>query len=436
MTTTGPTDGFGGADAAFERLAGFANFERQPPGASHRFGLDSMFELCEALGRPHERLGQVVQIAGSKGKGTAAVFLSSMLHALSVSTATYLSPHLVDVCERVLWRGRMVTRHELARYVDRACDVAGEHNTWFEVLSAAAFALFADKQPEVTVLEVGLGGRLDSTTVAPKRVCGITTIELEHTEVLGDTIEQIAREKAGILRPEVVCVTMAHGAALDVIRAVADETGATLLEPGRDHRVLSASRIATGFDVVACVGGRELHVEVPVASGVQVQGFVFALALLAQLLPDRWIEITRLPAREWLSVPAGRFELLERDPPLVLDGAHTNASMAALADDLDAAFPGQRFDLVVGIASGKRWRVGLGRLASLVDRAWVAPLRDRQTEDAAKIVGCLAERGVVCTEVGSIREATECALESRRDGRGVLVTGSFYAVGEARSTLV
>ncbi|MFQ5504047.1 MAG: bifunctional folylpolyglutamate synthase/dihydrofolate synthase [Planctomycetota bacterium] len=430
--------------ALLRRLSVLDDWERRDRRSAHRFDLAVMEDLCERLGRPQYRLGRVVQVAGSKGKGTVVSLLAGMARLLGLEDAAYMSPHVRDIRERVLWRGSSVSETELASALGRVLDAAKPETTWFEALTAAALSCFAARGPDLTVLEVGLGGRLDSTTVVPKELTCITGIELEHTEVLGDSIEAITKEKAGILRPGVPCVTGAKGRALEIIEARARELGSRLAVLGREIRIHGLECVPGGLRGSVEAGGRRSGtLNFPMHAVVQVRSFALALGLLAELVPDRVEELLEADPRDWIDLPPGRFQVLEGEPMVVLDGAHTDASLAVLAEGLETAFPAKRYVLVFAIAPGKRWRRGLGRLASLVDTALVARLGQRSSEDPERIRSFLEELDVPCRSVSSIALAVRESLDALsreaacrgEAGRGLLVTGSFYAIGEALEVL-
>ena len=418
---------------AFDKLASLTNWERTKPDRPYRFDLEQMRQLCERLGRPQDRIGKVVQIAGSKGKGTVTALLAGLCKELGMTTCAYFSPHVFDVCERIQFMGEPAKTQELIEPLERVVDAMGAEQTWFEAFTAVALLYFADKEPELSILEVGLGGRLDSTNIVDKDLCCITNIELEHTQVLGNSICEIAREKAGIMTTGTTCVTAVDAVALAVLERRADELQCPLLVAGRDFSVEVLERSSSGMAIRLEIGSsRSWKLHLPVYSATQAESFALAMLLLGELDPSLLEPALALDPSAWLpaALPAGRFQVYRRDPPIVIDGAHTDRSLELLAHELDAAFPHTRFNLVFGIAEGKRWRRGLGHLATLADRAWVAPLDGKVSEDPKTLRKYLESMGTACECCSSIEDALVAALRSSKH-EGIVVTGSLYAAGAA-----
>ena len=421
-------------ERAFSRIASQTNWERKPSKRRHRFDLSGMQGLLERLGRPDRRLRCVVQVGGSKGKGTVVSVLDGLARASGLRSVAYLSPHVVDVRERVRVDGRDVDGELLAPALDRVADEMEPGQTWFEVFTAAAVLAFAELDPDLCVLEVGLGGRLDSTTAIDKRACAITSVEIEHAQVLGDTVREVAGEKAGILRAGVPCVTSTSCEALDVVEARARELDIPLRVMDRDYGVEILGRGPSGMRVRHLSAGESCELELPLRTEMHARAYATARELFGLAFP----QLAAAAPGDWLAdaLPPGRFDVRREAPPLVIDGAHTEASLLALCDELSANFPRQRFVLVFGVARGKRWEAGLGRLLELVDRVWVAPLDDKQSVDTDVLRDFVAERDRPCVVCTTIRDAFEQAdAFARNEDCGLVVTGSLYAAGDALRAL-
>lgn len=432
-------------DDAFEKLTRLTNWEQKKPGSRHRIDLSGTIALLERLGKPQARLKSVAQVAGSKGKGSTVTLLAGMAEALGLRAATYMSPHVVDPRERIQVAGRAVDADVFAEAVTRVEAVLAPEQTWYEAYTAVAILCFAACEVDLCVLEVGLGGRLDATTVVPKQVCAITGIELEHTHVLGDTIEAIAKEKAGILRPGVPCVSGCKGVADEVVVACADRVGSALSVRGRDFdaQIVERTPRSITVDWSHQSSGVELRIETPLRASYHVSSFALALAMLEELRPGAAVELfdsrgaaMRDAKHDWVrrALPPGRFDVLREDPPIVVDGAHTDASLASLADELEACFKGRRFRLIFGIALGKRFREGLGRLLRLVDKATVVPLSGKASVDPHELTELFAARGVSVDTAEDVDAALRAALQLEGND-GLCITGSLYAAGDALRTL-
>lgn len=374
-----------------------------------------------------------VQVGGSKGKGTTCAFLEALTSAAGLVPGVYGSPHLVTLLERIRCGGRDVDVEVLERLLRQVlgAPAGGRPPTFFEAMTVAAAAAFAERAVDLAIYEVGLGGRYDATTALPVDASVITTIELEHTDVLGDTVTAIAAEKAAIVRPGGVGFTAATGAALATIRAHAMDCGARLFVLGED--VLCSQPVFDGADCrfrLRLQGGVELPVRLPAATAFEVPALALAAAAFRHLLPDAPLVLDPAPR----PLLPGRFEVrAEPDgEALVLDGAHTEGSMRAVATELSRRWPGRRAAVLFGSAAGKRWREGLSALLPVADRFVVTGLAGTSSEDPGAIASWLAARGA--------RSETTADVESglsalRRHPGPRLVTGSFYLVGRARGLL-
>lgn len=429
-----------------ELLASRTDWERQRS-PNTRFTLDTMRALL-ACGVAERPVGaQLVQVAGSKGKGTVAGWLESWARLAGQRVGVYSSPHVSTIRERVRIDGEPVDGAllltALRRVIERA-DAAGLRPSAFELLTAAALRCFAEQEPalDLVVLEVGLGGRLDATTaIDPVDALVVTSIELEHTEMLGDTIEAIAREKAAVVRrPARLAVTTAtHPDAERVLAQVAAAAGVPLVA------------VDPASDLLRRADGRQEPVVLP--EGLVEHQRVAARAawtVWSALFPAEADRLARPLSPAAPRLP-GRFEVLEvfetstgsggsegrgdRRVAWVLDGAHTEASFAALAAACAKRWPHGRFGLLFGCALGKRWRQGLSVLRPLVDDLVVSPVAGTRCERPETIAAEAERLGFPSVEVVSDAAAGVERLRAR--GCEVrVVCGSFYLVGEVRDLLV
>ncbi|MCU0958740.1 MAG: bifunctional folylpolyglutamate synthase/dihydrofolate synthase [Pirellulaceae bacterium] len=371
-------------ESATAFLFGRINYERtrRVPYRSRRFKLDRMRQLAHRLGDP-QRSFPAVHIAGTKGKGSTAVMMASVLSAAGYRTGLYTSPHLQRLEERFVVDGQpcdpavlvdLLARIEpIVRDLDRRTDDQGDSQapTYFEITTAAALLYFRDRQVDVAVLEVGLGGRLDSTNICHPVVSAITTISFDHTHILGNTLAAIAREKAGIIRPLVPVVTgVSEPEPREVIERLAAEQRTTLQVLGRDfdfdyHPALAGGTAAggDGHDVGSCLDYREgvgaerqvlERVSLRLLGRHQAVNASVALAMCGQLRRAGW-RVDEAAIRRGLQRAAcpARVEIVSRSPDVILDAAHNPASVAALLDTLaERAHPGPRL-LVFGTSADK-----------------------------------------------------------------------------------
>ncbi|MFM8981249.1 MAG: bifunctional folylpolyglutamate synthase/dihydrofolate synthase [Planctomycetia bacterium] len=423
-------------------LAASANFEQAMPASSAAFDLLRMQRLLEALGHP-EREPRTWHVAGSKGKGSTARMLAAGLRAAGLGpVGLTTSPHLADLAERIEVDGRALEDEALCRAFDRLAPwQQATHGgrlapTFFELVTGAAWVAFRARACRSVVLETGLGGRLDATNVCRPEGTAITTIELEHVALLGDTLEAIAGEKAGILKPGVPCATATTGAALRVIEQRAQALGAPLLRLGQEielHDVRPGGPLRTCAQVA--VLGQRVDLDLPLLGAHQARNAALATALLlAAGLPAAAVREglagVRLPAS--LELFAGR-------PDVLLDGAHTEASARAAAEAVEAAFPGRPRVLLLALLEEKRVEAILDTLLPGAQ----AVVASGAPTPRALAAGALALRARARAAPGQAVHAVDEPLAALAHARAlcppgglVLATGSLSLAGALRSALL
>jgi dihydrofolate synthase / folylpolyglutamate synthase len=392
--------------------------------------------LLARLGHPERALAPVVHIAGTNGKGSTLAMLDAMLQAAGRRTQRYISPHLVRFAERFLFDGRPVAEPELADALD-VCERAnaGQAITEFEIITAAAFVAFARREADVLLLETGLGGRLDATNVVARpRLTALAPISLDHQAFLGERIEQIAFEKAGILKPGVPCIVGPQPPeALAVIERRARELGAPLSVHGRDWR---AERV--GDRLVVTIGEATWDLPLPALLGchqIDNAGLAVTCALaLGELAPDDAAIAQGLRDAVW---PARlqrltRGPLLERLPAgceLWLDGGHNPAAGQALAASLNGP-EAPPLHLVVGMLNTKDEAGFLQPLALLARSLHTVPVPDEPASRDPLEAAVLARRlGIAATPAPDVARALEAIAAAALEPARVLVCGSLYLAG-------
>ncbi len=428
-------------EEAGDWLEGLINVEKRPDWPYTRMGLAPVRALLARLASPEEGLA-CLHIAGSKGKGSTALFAEALLGAAGEKVGTFISPHLERWTERVRIAGREVEGASLAAAIERVrphvealrqADPATAP-TFFDALTAAALVCFREAGVDRAVLEVGLGGRLDSTNVVTPQVACITSIELEHTDRLGDTLAAIAGEKAGILKPGVPAVLGAlPSEALVAIEARARQIGVEL------------SRAGVDFDGCALSGGRvllrdgPLEIETALRSPAPHQAHNAALALAcvrrAGGVDDRLLRECAGPGLAATVLP-GRAELLRRSPCFLVDSAHTAASARALARVLEElGSPPTRF--VLSISTDKDTAAILAALLPFAESVAVTRaerLRSRAPAELAEAIRRLAP-DVPVRVIPNPEQALRALAEGLADGACLCVAGSVYLAGIARRVL-
>jgi dihydrofolate synthase/folylpolyglutamate synthase len=423
-------------------LEGLVDLERRPEIPYARLGLEPVRALLARLGDPHARLS-VAHVAGSKGKGSTALLLEALLRAAGERVGTFTSPHLERWTERFRIDGREVEGEHLAATVERLrphvealrAEEPARAPSFFDAVTAAALLLFVDARVDRAVLEVGLGGRKDSTNVVDPAVACITTIELEHTDKLGGTLAAIAAEKAGIVkrgRPLVLGRLPSEAEAVVLERAA--ELDAPVARLGRDFDVRVEAEDLDGMALRLRDGPIEVSARLPLLGAHQADNAALALACARRLgaHPASALAAAAACGLAAAELP-GRVELVGRAPWLVVDGAHTGASARALAAVL-AEMPRRHTHLVLSISGGKDIAAILDALLPLADRVTVTRAEPARSLDpteiavAARAAGARARLRVVPNPHLALRAAREAAAADAL----VVATGSVYLAGIAR----
>ena len=406
------------------------------PGADI-LGLERISALLDRLGNPHHRLPPVFHVAGTNGKGSTCAFLRAAIEASGRKVHVYTSPHLVRFNERIRVAGSLIEDTLLASLLEEVLDIAeGISPSFFEVTTAAAFLAFARTPADACIIEVGLGGRLDATNVLEKPlVCGIAQLGLDHQQFLGDRIEQVAAEKAGIAKPGVPLVTQHYPASQEN-------------EIGRVVRAVGAQWLVKGgaWDASAYRGkihyrdsGGELELPLPRLPGAhQIANASLAIAMLRH---QHAIEIP-LPslraAMGWAEWPA-RLQrlttgplpaLLPPDSELWLDGGHNPAAGRAIADFFrNRLAPGRPFHLILGMLANKDLRGFLEPFAGSEVKIHAVPVEGHEHHDAAAVIAAAATLGLT----GRSAPGPEAALKDVAGETGpaplILIGGSLYLAG-------
>ncbi len=345
-------------------LYGFVDYSLTRGGFSNmlgKFELGRMFEFLQYLGQPQERY-PIIHVAGTKGKGSVCAMCASALQVAGYRVGLYTSPHLEDYTERIQLDGQPIPAHELVALVDeiRPYLDRGTKLTTFEITTGLAFLYFARQGATAVVAEVGLGGRLDATNVVTPVVSVITSLSYDHMQVLGNTLAEIANEKAGIIKPGVpVVLSPQKEEARQVVERVAAERGSKLIQADKDFGfdLLDVSLDGQTFWVWktgdADVSARE-RLSIPFLGAHQVENAVSAYAAL-QVAKERGLFLSEDAIRDGFrrAVWPGRFEVLQREPPVVIDSAHNRDSALKLRQALDTYFPDRPVILILGASEDK-----------------------------------------------------------------------------------
>jgi len=409
-----------------------------------KFGLSNIRKLLRLLGDPQKKF-RSLHIAGTNGKGSTSIFMSHILRKHGFRVGLFTSPHLVSFTERIRINNQYIDEVEVVRLTAEIRSVFDEDSftpTFFEFVTAMAFMYFAEEGVDWAVVETGMGGRLDATNTIEPAITIITNIGIDHSEFLGKTIEEIAREKAGIIKDRTPLITATGNEdALKIIRERAKSKGAPLHIYGEHFR---ASLInMTERETCFTYSGETLieDITLPVAGSYQIINA--SLAIRGSEILKEEIKFDPEKVREALYSASleGRFEIISEDPVIILDGAHNPDAMSHLTDTITQVFPDREIITVAGIMHDKDARGILSCLVEIssvliltrasYERAMsIARLRDI-TDDILSDTGRASPR-IICTE--DINTAINIAKGMSETGI-ILITGSFYTTGEAKEAL-
>ncbi len=413
------------------------------------FRLDRMHAIMACLGDPHRDV-KFVHVAGSKGKGSTCEMIASCLEACGYATGLYTSPHLVDVRERIRINGREISEED---FVDAASKVARaiapaerKHGpaTFFELLTAMGFLYFAEQAVDLAVIEVGLGGRLDSTNVITPEVCAVTAIQLEHTQILGDTVEKIAGEKAGIIKQGVPVITFPQKPGImKVFRDRAESLQAPLSVLGEtvDYSARFESTADLGPHYRVCVTTPRSnfeHLPVPLKGEHQAVNCGIALAVLDKLRERGFETPERQVAKGLARTPStGRMEMVWKRPRIVVDGAHTPDSVHQLVRSCGAHLKYDNLIVVFGCAADKDVPGMLAKLAGGADKiVFTRAEHHGRAADPRDLQKKFAEvSGKMTQSAPSVKDALNLAHKAAGRDDLICVTGSFHVAGEAKRLL-
>ncbi|HEX2948927.1 MAG TPA: folylpolyglutamate synthase/dihydrofolate synthase family protein [Armatimonadota bacterium] len=430
-------------EEAQQYLWGLINYEKTPAhtATARYLNLDRMYEVLRRAGDPHQHL-RFVHIAGTKGKGSTAAMTASMLQAAGYRVGLFTSPHLITFRERIRLNNELISEDDLTRLVEEIRPILDGMQTsdvgkptLFETYTLLAFRWFLQQQADIVVLETGMGGRLDSTNVVLPLVTAITTIALDHTAELGNTLAAIAGEKAGIIKPGVPVVSAPqYPEAAEVIRHIAEAQQSPLYRVGEEITISGSAlpaatgqrfsiqgRLATYADIECPLLGRHQQTNAAVAIGI-----IECLAESGIAVPRQAID-TGMRTVVW----PGRLQVLQEHPLLLLDGAHDPASIDALLAALDQHFPGHTRRFIVGFSKEKDWPQMLRQLAPTASEIILTAASTPRAVPPDELARVAAELHVPFVTANTVEAAMNRALTAAAPDDLICVTGSLYMVGDA-----
>jgi len=419
--------------------------------SADKFDLKRMDDLMAALGHP-EREYPIIHIAGTKGKGSVAAMCESVIRAAGYQVGLYTSPHMHDYAERIRVNGKPILHRELISLIDEVRPVIESIRelTTFEITTALGFLYFARQHIQAAAIEVGLGGRLDATNITTPAVCVITSISYDHMQILGNTLAEIAGEKAGIIKPGIPIIMAPQlDEARQVIARIAAERQAPFIDVDRDYRFAPTDRSLNGQalkiwqeteDLPANTIGdawgthsNPARITIPLLGLHQVDNAVTAYAAL-----DTFQKIA-LPVDQQAfqdgfakTVWPGRFEVLSPDPRIIVDCAHNRDSAARLRKTLLEYFPDRRAILVFGASEDKDIAGMLEELAPVTAQVILTRSFHPRAAEPDQLASQAQLIGVSARIVAEVADAMEVALQSIRENEIILATGSIFIATAVR----
>jgi len=391
-------------------------------------GLERISELCKKLGDPQNSL-RFIHVAGTNGKGSFCSMLESVLRAAGLKTGLYTSPYIRYFNERMCVEGKPISNEELAEitsYVRPIADSMTDKPTEFELITAIAFEYFKRNGCDVVVLEAGMGGRLDSTNVIREPLLSVITgIALDHVAFLGDTVEKIAAEKAGIIKDR--RPVLWGGDDASAARVIAD----TAAERGSEFIAVDYSRLenlVSGLDGSRFDFGEHKNVNIKLLGLYQPRNAAVVLSAVDSLRRSG-VDISEDAVRRGLASAswAGRFEIISKEPLIIFDGAHNAQGIEAAVKSIKHYFGDEKIYVLTGVLRDKDYDYIANKLASVAKRAFVMTPDSPRALPAEEYAGVLADKGVAAKHYGSIKEAFYAARErAKADGAPLVCLGSLY----------
>ena len=407
------------------------------------FNLDRMYRLLSGLKDPHEKL-TAIHIAGTKGKGSTCTMLASMLTANGYKTGLYTSPHVVDIRERISIDGEMISEEDMTKVIKKVSVAVKAMNddppTFFEIMTVMSMYFFTKEKVDFAIFETGLGGRLDSTNVLNPIVTGITSISIDHHRQLGNTVAEIAAEKAGIIKKGVPVVSVSQDPeAMSVIRKQAQAMKAPLSVTGKeiDFSCRFESSRELGPHNRICLStpySQYEHLPVPLYGEHQAENCGLALSIL-DILKAKGYKFTEDKVVAGLAATriSGRMEIINEDPRVMIDAAHNAASLKSLIHAIGQHIPYDSMVVIFGCCEDKDVDGMLRELRYGADKVIFTRIKSPRSMDPEILAAKYTElSGKMCQIAMNFNKAMEIAGPAVSQGDIICVTGSFYLVGEAK----
>jgi len=403
-----------------------------------KLGLERITHICKQLGSPQKNY-KVIHVGGTNGKGSVCRFLQSILTLGGYKTGIYTSPHLQRFSERFIIDSKEISKKDVVLLVEKVKPIIDEMikddntPTFFEIVTAIVFQYFSDKKVDFAIIEVGLGGRYDATNIVNPAATIITNVSLEHQDRLGHKIEDIAFEKAGIIKDEIPVITGASNKTLDVIQKMAKEKKSSVTVINNS----SWKKISGGVDWQEfLINGslKEYNVKTSMAGKFQGENIALTLATIENLqMNGVYIIDESITEGIEKTTNPGRMEIVSFEPIILFDGAHNIAGMKSLKKTLEEDFVYDNLILIIGILSDKNVKEILDIITPIAYTIIVTKSHNKRASDPSKLKDIIAKKEVIIKN--EISDAIDYAKKVAKKEDLICITGSLFTVGEAKDHL-
>jgi dihydrofolate synthase / folylpolyglutamate synthase len=412
-------------------------YKKRAPGIKLR--LDAETAFLNTLGNPHHKF-QAIHIAGTNGKGTVCGILHSILQQAGFKTGLYTSPHLVEFNERIKINNICISDKELLELLNDIDCLAGRFAktnrqlTFFEFTTAAAFEYFKRQQIDIAIVETGMGGRLDATNVLNPLLSVITAVDIEHTQYLGKTIKEIAREKGGIIKRNIPVITgQLAEEALQIVTEIADANNSPIIKANDVLSVQRKQQNCRSQKIVMETTNRFIGTAtLPVIGAKAAEDAAIAVAALEILEQLIGVEIPNNSIKNGLknlNIQA-RCQLISDDPPILLDGAHNPQAAHWLAHTIKELFKRKPVGIIIGMCSDKNLKGFLKQLSKTASRCWAVGFDNERSLNPSEIAKTAEQLNIPAKKANLQQALNEAAKWAKENNGAVCITGSFILCGE------
>ncbi|WP_238947992.1 folylpolyglutamate synthase/dihydrofolate synthase family protein [Clostridium sp. YIM B02569] len=409
------------------------------------YGLERTFRILELLGNPHEKL-KLIHIAGTNGKGSTTAMISKILIGMGYKVGMYTSPYLEEFEERIQINGSNISKkslvdlvEEIKLVVNKVIEEGYEHPTEFEIITALMFLHFYREKIDYGVIEVGLGGRLDSTNVLTPKVSVITSVSLDHINILGDNLKDIAKEKAGIIKENIPVVLYPQKKeAEEVILKIAEEKSSKVYFVNKENGKLVDINYDDFYQNVVVKSIKNIYkIKFPLLGEHQILNLGVALSAIEVLCENEKIELNTSLIEKALQevVWIGRLEVLKKKPTIVIDGAHNIDGIKALRKNIEKYFKYNKLYLLLGILADKQVKEMVQEITPLAEKVYALTPHSERAELSENLKEEILNYNSNTIALESYEEAFSLALKEAKEEDLIVVSGSLYMIGDMRKII-